>query len=84
MQTHNKFDSISKCRIHQSTQCLTELRGQLFGCEAQERGKRDDGDEVENEDSGGIPAHCASDDANGHEDKEDVDIVASECRIEEM
>lgn len=83
-QTHDKFDSISESRIHQSTKRLTKLSRQLFCCETQEGSERDDGDEVEDEDGGRIPSQYAGEDADGDEDEEDIDVVAGEGRIGEV
>lgn len=44
--THNQLDGISEGRVHQTADGLTHLDRQLLGREAQQRRKRDDGDEV--------------------------------------
>jgi len=63
---------------------LAKFSRELLGRKAQECCKRDDGDEVEDEDDGWVPVQCAGDDAERYKDEEDVDIVACECRIDEM
>ena len=63
---------------------MTKLGRQFLSCEAQEGSKRDDGDEVEDKDGSGVPAHDARDDANGDEDEEDIDVVAGEGGIGEV
>jgi hypothetical protein len=76
--THDEFDGISKGGIHQSSQCLSQLGRNLLGRKGQQGGEGHNGDEVEAEDGDGVHVESAGDDADGHEDKEDVDIVAAE------
>jgi hypothetical protein len=82
--TYNEFDGISKRRIHQTTKGLAEFGGELFSGETQERSKGDDCDEVEDEDSGWVPRQGAGDDADGHKDEQDVDIVAGEGGVDQV
>jgi hypothetical protein len=74
----DEFDSISKGRIHQAAQCLSQFGRDLFGRKGQQRGEGHNGDKVEAEDGDRVPAECAGNDADGHENQEDVDIVAAE------
>ena len=76
----DELDGVAKGGVAQAAQCLAQFRRQLFGSEAQQRGQRDDGDEVEDEDGGGAPADVAGDYAQRHEDEQDVDVVAGERR----
>ena len=82
--TYNKLDGISKRRIHQTTKGLTELGGELLSGETQKGGKRDDCDEVEDEDDGRVPGQGAGDNADGDKDEQDVDIVAGEGGVGEV
>lgn len=63
---------------------MTKLSGELLSRKTQEGCKRDDGDEVEDEDDSRVPVQSAGNDAERYEDEEDVDIVACECRIDQM
>lgn len=78
---YNEFYGISECRIHQSTEGLAQFRGQLLGRKTEERGKRDDGDKVEDKGDGRVPVPCASDYAQRYKHKQNVYIVAGQCRI---
>lgn len=78
ISTYNKLHRISKRRIQQSAQRLSQFHTNLLRREAQHGGQRDDGKEVQNEHDGGVPARGAGDDANGHEDQQDVDVVAQQ------
>ena len=81
---NNQLDGIAKGRIHKATQRLAELGGELLGRKGEQRSERDNGDEVEDEDGGGVPVERAGDDANGHEDEEDIDVIANQCRIHQV
>lgn len=74
-RAHNQLDRISKSGIKQSAQRLAQLHRDFFGRKRQNGGKRNDGEEVDGKDSGGIPAHLTSNDANRHHDEEEVHIV---------
>ena len=82
--TYNQFDCVSESRVHQTTNSLTKLGTQFLGCEAQQRCQWHDGDEVDDEDGGGVCAGRAQRDTSRHEDQEDVDIVAGEGQPSEM
>ena len=49
VSAYDKLNSISERRIEQTTQGLSQRYSQLFGRESQQRGQRDDGNEVEDE-----------------------------------
>ena len=76
--TYNQFDCVSESRIHQTPNSLTKLSTKFLGCEAQQGRQWHDGDEVDDEDGGGVCAGRAQRDTSRHEDQEDVDIVACE------
>ena len=76
--TYDQFDCISESRVHQTTNSLTKLGTQFLGCEAQQGSQWHDGDEVDDEDGGGVCAGRAQRDTSRHKDQEDVDIVAGE------
>ena len=76
--TYDQFDRVSESRVHQTTNGLTKLGTQFLGCEAQQRCQWHDGDEVDDEDGGGVCAGRAQRDTSRHKDQEDVDIVAGE------
>lgn len=80
----NQLDGIAKGGVHKTTKRLAELCGKLFGRKGEQRSERDNSDEVENEDGGGVPVEGAGKDTNGHEDQQDVDIVADQRRVDEM
>ena len=82
--TNDQLDGIAKGRVHKATQGLAKLRRKLLGRKGQQRSKRDDGDEVKDEDGGGVPVERAGDDADGHKDEEDVDIAAHKRRIDQV
>jgi hypothetical protein len=77
-KAYNEFDGISEGRIEQATQRLAQLGRELFGRKAQQTREWYDGNEIEDEDDGGVPADSAGDDAKRHEDEKHVDIVARE------
>jgi hypothetical protein len=76
--TYNQFDCVSESRIHQTTNSLTKLSTQFLGCKAQQGSQWHDGDEVDDEDGGGVCAGRAQRDTSRHKGQEDVDIVAGE------
>jgi hypothetical protein len=80
-KTHNEFDGVAKRRIHEATERLAQLGGKLLGRKAEQRGQRDDGNEVKDEDGRRAPAHDAGDDADRHENEQDVGIVARQSRV---
>jgi hypothetical protein len=82
--TNDQLDGIAKGRVHKATQCLSKLCRKLLGCKGQQRSKRDNGDEVEDEDGGGVPVERAGDDADRYKDKEDIDIAAHKRRIHQV
>lgn len=79
--THNQLDGISKRRIQKSAHGLAQLQGNLLGRKRQDGGERDDGEEVDGEDSGRVPLVGAGDDANGHGQEQEVDIVCGGGRL---
>ena len=82
--TDDQLDGIAKGRIHKTTQRLAKLCGKLLGRKGQQRSKRDNGDEVEDEDGGRVPVERAGDDADGHKDEEDIDVAANKRRIHQV
>lgn len=75
-QTYNQFHRITKGRIHQSPHGLSHDRRQLLGREAQQRREGNDGDEVQREHDGAVPMEGSGDNAQRHEDEQDIDIIA--------
>jgi len=73
--TNNQLDSIPKCRVQEAAQSLSKLHGYLLGCKGQNGSKGDDGEEVDNENGGRVPSVVSGDDAHGHHDEEEIDIV---------
>lgn len=74
--TYDQLDSVSKRRIHQSTNRLSQLRTQLFSRKAQQCRERDNSQEVDNEDGRRIDIHSSQDNTRRHADQQDIDIVA--------
>ena len=82
LATHNQLDGISECRIHQSTNRLTQFGRQLLRRKAQQRCQRDNGQKVEHEDSGGIPPHSACDGSQRHKYQEHVHVAAGQGLVD--
>lgn len=82
--TYNQLNSISERCVQKTTHCLTELHRYLFSGKREDGGERYDGKEVENENSCGIPAHCASNYTQRYEDQKDIDIVAVQCHFSSL
>lgn len=71
--TYNEFDGISECSIEQATKGLTQLGRDLFSRERKDSGERDNGKEIDHEDSYGVPVGFAGNDADWNKDKENID-----------
>lgn len=78
--THDQLDSIAKGGVEETTHGLTQLDRDLLGSEGEDSGEGDDGEEVDDEDGGGAPAHGTGDDAEGHRGEQEVDIVWTMAR----
>jgi hypothetical protein len=57
---------------------LSQFGRNLLGRKGQQGGEGHNGDEVETKDGDGVHVESAGDNADGHKDEEDVDIVAAE------
>lgn len=68
-QTYNQLDGVSKGRVHEATNSLTQLDAKLFGSKAQESSKRDNGQEVDNEDGYRVHAQSSKNDTGRHKDE---------------
>lgn len=66
---YNQFDGISKSRIQQSTQCLTEWHGKFLSGEGEQRGERDDGDEIQDEFEDRVPVENSGNDTQRDKDE---------------
>lgn len=77
-QTYNQFNSISKSGIHQATKGLAERSSQLLGSKAEQRSEGNDSKEIEDKDSGWVPFKGTRNDAQWHEDKQDIDVVTDD------
>lgn len=77
-ESHNQFDGISKSSIQQTTHCFTQLQRDLFGRKRKDGGEGDDGEKIDSEDGGGIPAQLAGNNANGNHNQEEIDIACDE------
>lgn len=73
--TYNQLDRISKRGIQQTTQSLAQLGRDFLSRKRQYRGERNDCEEVDDENGDRVPLGYASDDTNGDEYEEDIDIV---------
>lgn len=78
LPTHDQFDSISESGIEETTNSLTQLDTELFRRKTEKRGKRDDSQEVDDEDGGRVDIQRTQNDTNRDKDQENIDIVASE------
>lgn len=73
--TNNQLDGVPKRGVQQSSQGVAQPHGDLLRRERQDGGQRDDGEEVEREDGRGSPVELTGDDAERHDDEQEVDIV---------
>lgn len=78
--TNNQLDGIPKRGVQQSSERLAQPHGDLLRRERQDGGQRDDSEEVEREDGGGSPVELTGDDAERHDDEQEVDIVCDSRR----
>jgi hypothetical protein len=81
---NNQLNGVSESRIHKSTQRFSELQGKLLGSVRKNGSQRNNGQEVDGEDSRRVPVEGTGDDANGHHDEEEVDIVAQKRHLGDM
>lgn len=72
---HDQLHSITKRGIEQASHCLAELQRDLLGSVRQDCSERYDGEEVDRENSGRVPARSAGNNANGDSDEEEVHVV---------
>lgn len=79
-RTHDQFDSISECRVHQSSQGLTQLDRKLLRCKAQQSRQWHDCEEVDNEDCSRVQVHGAHNNTGWDCDEEHIDIVARQSQ----
>ncbi|KAH0207746.1 calcium/proton exchanger, partial [Aureobasidium melanogenum] len=61
-----------------TTNCLAQLHTELFGSKTQESSKRDNSQEVDNENGSRVHVQSSEDNTNRDEDEQDIDIVAGE------
>jgi hypothetical protein len=75
IKTYNELHSVAKRSVQQPAHGVAELQGDLLGGKRQHGRQRDDGEEVECEDGGRVPAELAGEDGNGHDEEQEVDIA---------
>jgi len=74
-RTNNQLDGISKGRVQQPTEGLSQTHRNLFSRERQDGGEGDNGEEVEDENRGWVPTEFAADDGDWDDEEKEVDIV---------
>lgn len=74
----NQFNGVSKRRIQESAQSFSQSHGDFFRRKREDRGEGDDGEEVEDEDSVGIPFQFAGGDGDRYDEKQNIYIA---CHI---
>lgn len=70
---YNQFYCITECCIDQTAEGFTQSVGDFFRGEGEDGCEGNDGEEVQRKNGGGAPVALAGDDAERHEDEEDVD-----------
>lgn len=73
--THDQLNSIAKGRVQETTEGLTQLDRDLFGCKGENGSQGDNGEEVESKYGGSAPLKDTSDDTKRHKDEEDIHII---------
>lgn len=79
--TYNEFNSIPKCRIHQSSQCLSQFHRYFLRRKRENRRQWHNGKEVEHEDCHWVPSRHTGNDSKWHEDKENVYVAAQQRNL---
>lgn len=85
--THNQLDRITKSRVHQTTNGLSQLHTQLFCRKAQQRSQWNNGQEVDDKDCRWVGVQRSQNDSRRDEDQKDVDVVARQrepCQAHEV
>ena len=76
--THDQLNCIAKGSIHQPTEGLAKLGGELLRREAKQGGERDDGEKVDDKGGRGAPAEQAGENAERDKEEQQVDVVAED------
>ena len=73
--TNNQLNRISKRRVEQSSHSLAQLHGNLLSRKREDGSERDNGEEVEHENGRRTPLQLAGDDAQRHDNEQEVNII---------